>query len=346
MTDKAGVKEAMFWETKDDASGTVQCRLCAHNCTIKPGKRGICGVRENRDGTLYTLIYRLGGSGQADPIEKKPLYHFYPKSMVTSFGTVGCNFHCKHCQNYSTSQARPDSSPYLSTIDFTDLADCSGFFGRKKCRGVAWTYNEPTIWYETTYDGSIAAKEQGLYTVYVTNGFMNAEPLRTLAPYLDAMNIDVKSFSDRFYRTIANGRLQPVLDTCELAHELGIHLELTYLLIPGYNDDEDEIGAFAQWVVETLGSDVPVHYSAFHPTYKLRDVPSTPITTMEHAHELTGAAGVDHVYLGNVRHRFENTFCPNCGETIITRYGYRTTIHYTDGHSCPNCGHPIAIIDD
>ncbi|MEW6070463.1 MAG: AmmeMemoRadiSam system radical SAM enzyme, partial [Candidatus Thermoplasmatota archaeon] len=212
------MKEALFWEKKSD--NKVQCLLCPHKCSISEGKRGICGVRENKDGKLYSLIYGLASSVCPDPIEKKPLYHFYPATSVLSFGTVGCNFKCRHCQNWSISQATPESYGFgLEKITGEEILRLAK---RYDCKGVAWTYNEPAIWYEFTYDCSKLAKQNGLYTVYVTNGYINEEPLRELSKYLDAMNIDTKAFKEDFYKDICSAKLEPVLRTCELAKELGI----------------------------------------------------------------------------------------------------------------------------
>ncbi|MDI6917151.1 MAG: AmmeMemoRadiSam system radical SAM enzyme, partial [Thermoplasmatales archaeon] len=267
------MKEAMFYEKKDDK---IRCLLCPHKCLIPEGKRGICGVRENRKGVLYSLIYGEASSITPDPIEKKPLYHFYPGSTVLSFGTVGCNFRCRHCQNYSISQAKYGFYP-LERITPEEIISKAKKYN---CRGIAWTYNEPTIWYEFTYDVSRIAKEKNLYTVYVTNGYINEEPLKKIAPCLDAMNIDVKSMNEEFYHKICGGALSPVLRTTELAKKLGIHVELTYLIIPGHNDDESEIKEFCRWVKNNAEGGTPVHFSRFYPHYKMSSLPPTSMETM------------------------------------------------------------------
>jgi len=347
--DKEGAKEgnsdvssatrvAMFWHELGE--GKVECELCPHRCKLTEGKRGICGVRENIGGKLHTLIYGLGSSSHDDPIEKKPLYNFYPGTTVMSFGTVGCNFRCLHCQNYHISQRKPEEMP-LENYTIKEVLRLTTGHG---CGGVAWTYNEPTVWFEFTLDGCRAVKDQGLYTVYVTNGYINEEPLRRIAPYLDAMNIDVKAGTDEFYKKVCKGERKHVLATCELAHKLGIHLELTYLVIPGFNDKEEEIKQFADWVVHSLSPEVPVHYSRFHPDYKLTDQDATPMETLEMAYNITKKAGCEYIYVGNVFHSdHENTYCPKCNSLLIERVGYSTKVVGLKGPSCKKCGKKIPI---
>lgn len=332
------MKEAMFWRRQDNK---IECMLCPHRCKISEGKRGICSVRESKNGKLNTLIYGLATSVTPDPIEKKPLYHFYPGTYVLSFGTVGCNFKCLHCQNYGISQAKIEAMRFqkLKVEEVVSIAK------RYKCDGVAWTYNEPTIWYEFTYDASVVAKKEGLYTCYVTNGFIEKEPLQKISPYLDAMNIDVKSFSDDFYKRICKAKLQPVLDTCVLAKELDIFIELTYLIIPGQNDGEAEIKEYCKWVVDSLGEDTPIHFSRFHPDYKMLDSVATPMSTLYRAYEIAKETGLRYVYLGNVPHGdYENTYCPECGEVLIERMGFSTRSHYAKDGKCPKCGLAIPLM--
>jgi len=333
------MKEAMFWEK---VNGKLQCTLCPHRCKISDGKRGICGVRESRNGALQSLIYGMATSVTPDPIEKKPLYHFHPGTYALSFGTVGCNFKCRHCQNYSISQADFEGMRFkrLTPEKVVEKAK------KLKCEGIAWTYNEPTIWYEFTYDASILAKEAGLYTCYVTNGFIEAEPLEKISHYLDAMNIDVKSYSNDFYKRICKGKLQPVLDTCRLARKLDIFIELTYLVIPGENDDEDQLTEFCTWVKENLGENTPVHFSRFHPDYQMLDAKATPMSTLGSAFDIAKKAGIKYVYLGNVPHgEYENTFCPKCENLLIERVGFSTRGYYAQDAKCPKCGETIPIIE-
>jgi pyruvate formate lyase activating enzyme len=331
------MKEAMFWRKQD---GKVECMLCPHRCKISQGKRGICGVRENQKGILNTLIYGMATSITPDPIEKKPLFHFFPGTYALSFGTVGCNFKCLHCQNYNISQAKIESMRFQKV----KVEDVVKIANRYKCQGISWTYNEPSIWYEFTYDGSIAAKKEGLYTCYVTNGFIEAEPLKKISPYLDAMNIDVKSFTDDFYKKTCKAKLKPVLDTCILAKELDIYIELTNLIIPGMNDSEEEIRRFCNWVVDSLGENTPIHFSRFHPDYKMTDSIATPISTLTRAYEIAKDEGIRYIYLGNVPHGdYENTYCSDCGELLIERIGFSTRNHFAKDGKCPKCNSAIPL---
>jgi len=334
-------KEAAFWKTiKNDM---VQCTLCPHHCIIAPEKLGFCGVRKNERGKLFTLIYGACSSIADDPIEKKPLYHFFPGSLVFSLGSVGCTFRCDHCQNYHISMARPDelSLQYIPPEKVSEIAIDHG------CRGVAWTYNEPTIWHEYTLDAAKLVKNAGLYTVYVTNGYIEKEPLEEIAPYLDAMNVDVKAFHDEFYRTVCKAKLIPVLQTCERAKKLGIHLELTYLVIPGYNDTTHEIIEFCQWIGEKLGTDTPVHFSRFHPDYKMTHVKTTPTSTLLSSYKIAKEAGLQFVYLGNIAHGdYDNTFCPSCKNLLIERYGFSAQIKGLIKGKCSRCGVTIPLTID
>ena len=333
------MKEAMFWrKLKDDK---VECELCPHRCKISKGKRGICGVRENQKGKLYTLIYGLATSITPDPIEKKPLYHFHPGTYALSYGTVGCNLKCQHCQNFGISQAKIESM-HLKKVRVDDVVNNAR---RLKCQGIAWTYNEPTIWYEFTYDASKIAKKMGLYTCYVTNGFIEPEPLEKINPYLDAMNIDVKSFSEDFYKRTCKAKLEPVLRTCELAKKLRIHIELTYLIIPGQNDSEKEISKFCSWIADSLDTKTPVHFSRFHPDYNMRDSIATPMSTLGKAYEIAQKEGLEYIYLGNVPHGdYENTVCPSCSELLIERIGFSTRQYLLKDGKCPKCGAIMPIL--
>jgi pyruvate formate lyase activating enzyme len=327
----SGTREAMFW-TKDNSK--VLCELCPHRCHIAEGKRGICGVRENREDILYTLIYGKATSVTPDPIEKKPLFHFHPGTDVLSFGTVGCNLKCSHCQNWSISQVEFEDVG-LQTITVKDVIQLTK---RQGCRGVAWTYNEPIIWFEFAFDGCKAAKESDLYTVFVTNGFIERKPLETIAPYLDAMNIDVKAFNEEFYGKVCKAKLQPVLETVKSAHELGIFVELTYLIIPGQNDDSNELEEFCE--------NIPIHFSRFHPDYRMTSIPPTPMGTMEEAHGLAKKHGLKYVYLGNIMpgDRWENTYCPQCNGLLIERLGFGVRKNNLKEAKCPHCGTSLGII--
>jgi pyruvate formate lyase activating enzyme len=308
------MKKAMFWESKPNKA--VQCKLCAHNCKISNGNVGICQVRENKDGILYTKVYGLVSPGVVDPIEKKPLYNFYPGTRVYSFGTLSCNFKCENCQNWHISQIK------VPEIKVEEVSPESAINMAMKlnCKGIAWTYNEPTIWFEYTYYGSKVAKKNGLYTVYVSNGYINPEPLKKISPYLDALNIDVKSFSEDFYKKICKSKLAPVLRTAELAIKLKKHVEITNLVIPTLNDDPELIRKLAQWVHDSLGPRTPIHFSRFHPDNKLKNIPITPEKTLVKAYKIAKEAGLKYVYLGNIYHpRYGNTYCPKCNQLSIRR---------------------------
>ena len=332
-------KEASFWKKIEDKK--VQCSLCSHNCKISEDKLGICGVRKNEQGKLYSLIYGSASSLAADPIEKKPLYHFHPGTNAFSMGTVGCNFKCSHCQNYGISTADPDSY-FMKEITPEDVVKLAKRYG---CQGVSYTYNEPTIWHEFCYDSAKLVKKAGLYTCYVTNGYISEEPLKELSSCLDAMNIDVKAFTDSFYKKICKARLEPVLNTCELAKALGIHIELTYLVIPTYNDSTNEIKEFCKWVVEKLDKNVPVHFSRFHPDYNMNNIPMTPMETLQKIYDTAKQTGILYPYLGNVIHGdYENTICPNCGNICIKRIGYSINQDGLKKVKCTKCDYVLPIV--
>jgi len=331
------IKEAKFWHGNEK----IQCNLCPHGCVIPEGQRGICGVRENKGGKLYSLIYASCSSVHPDPIEKKPLFHFHPGTYALSFGTVGCNFKCLHCQNYTISQVKPEDYP-LSDIPPEDAVQEAKEHG---CEGIAFTYNEPTIWWEYTYDLSKIAKKEGLYTSYVTNGFISEDAIKEISPYLGAANVDIKSMSNEFYKKVCKARLQPVLDSCKVYKEAGVHLEVTYLIIPTYNDSKEEIKKFLEWAGSELGYDTPVHFSAFFPDYKMRDVPPTPLKTLLKAYDIAKADGFNYVYIGNAPHGdYEDTFCPSCGNKIVERHGFSAEIVGLKDGKCSKCGEKVPII--
>ncbi len=323
-----GVREAAYWHK--EPGGKVVCDLCAQLCKINEGHVGVCGVRKVMGDKLYTLVYALPSAGHIDPIEKKPLYHFHPTTRVLSFGTIGCNMRCRHCQNFEISQARPDVTKvqglpanYLQSVPPEDVVS---LIERTGAQGIAWTYNEPTIWFETNVEGCRRAHEAGYYAVWVSNGFATEEPMREIAPYLDAINIDVKAFTDNFYRKVSNARLQPVLDCVELCLELGIHTELTYLIIPGENDEPQEIRNFCRWVAEVPGDLTATHFSRFHPDYKMMDKGETPAKTLEMAYAIAKEEGLKYVYNGNIDDPArEMTYCHHCGAVNMKRRWFDTT---------------------
>lgn len=343
MEDPSSLKEAMFYERIED--NRVRCHLCAHNCIIPDGGVGICRVRKNIQGTLYTLIYSLASAVAVDPVEKKPLYHFYPGSSVLSFGTVGCNLRCQYCQNWHISQVTPEKYN-LKPVGAPETVPA--LIRRSASDGVAFTYNEPTIWYEFAYDTAKVVKEHGYYTIFVTNGYMNPEPLRKLAPYLDAMNIDLKAFRNELYLKMSGAHLKPVIDTLILAKKLGIHIEITTLLVPGFNDAEDDLRRQAEWIVENLGADVPFHLTRYHPDYKY-NAPATPLHMLIDSYRIAKKAGLNYVYLGNVmKTDYENTRCPSCNALLIKRRAYFVERLYKRKEGkvfCPECGREIPVVD-
>ncbi|MFA6170372.1 MAG: AmmeMemoRadiSam system radical SAM enzyme [Candidatus Margulisiibacteriota bacterium] len=334
------MKQALFFKKLE--AGKVQCELCPHNCLILPGGRGICGVRENRDGYLFSLVYDRVISSQVDPIEKKPLFHFLPGSLSYSIATVGCNFRCDFCQNYGISQGPREKKPIVGLETTPEKVVAAAL--AQGCRSIAYTYTEPTIFFEFAYDCAKLAKTRGLRNVFVTNGFINRAPLEMVAPYLDAANVDLKSFRDEYYRKICGGRLAPVLETLKLMKQLRIWVELTTLLVPGLNDSDQELTELAAFIKNELGEETPWHLSAFFPTYKLVDLPPTPETTLRRARDIGLAAGLKYVYTGNLPiAEAEDTFCPQCKEPLITRSGFSVLSNLIDGETaCPKCGRPIA----
>ena len=335
---EADLKEAVFWEKEGEA---IRCSLCPHSCLIKEGKKGICRVRGNIGGRLYALSYGKVSSLHMDPVEKKPLFHFKPGKMVFSMGGASCNLRCLHCQNFSIAQVGLDEIP-LRTVPPEEVPELCRKNGSE---GVAWPYNEPTIWYEYMMDASRLCKEDGLFTISVTNGFIQEAPLRTMKGVIDAMNIDVKGFTEKFYSEVCKARLAPVLKACEVAKEIGIHVELTYLVIPTKNDRQEEISEFCQWVRDSMGVDTPVHFSRFHPDYKMADVPSTPRSTMNMACREGKAHGLEYVYIGNlVTEKGENTYCPGCGSLLVRRTGFQAEVTGVSDGKCAKCGRTTDLI--
>jgi len=332
------MREAMFYEKLDD--NKVRCNICPRRCIIKEGERGFCWNRENINGTLYAVGYGKICSLAIDPIEKKPLFHFYPTSQVVSLATGGCNFRCLHCQNWTISQFPPDEIPYreMTPEEIVEVAI------RYNCPGISYTYTEPTVYYEFMYDTSVVAREKGLFNVMITNGYIEKEPLKALP--VDAMNIDIKGNAD-FYKKVCKATIEPVLETCKLAKKLGIHVEITNLIVPGYNDNIDDLLFIIHFVRDELGKETPLHFSRFHPDYKLTDILPTPIETLEMARNLAIEEGLKYVYIGNVPgHEGENTYCPNCGALLIERYIFNAKIINLDVETgrCKICGEKIDII--
>lgn len=334
------MKEALLYEKLPDER--VHCHLCAHECEIGEGRKGVCQVRENRDGTLYTLVYGRTIAKHVDPIEKKPLLHFYPGSRAYSVATPGCNFRCEWCQNADISQM-PRERHLLMGTEATPEAIVSAT-QQNRCRSIAYTYTEPTIFFEYSYDTARIAYEESLANVYVTNGFMTEEMLETFDPYLDAANVDLKAFRDDTYRQYVGARLQPVLDSLKKMKELDIWVEVTTLVIPDVNDDVEELRDAASFIAGELGPETPWHISRFRPAYKMQDRSATSLAMLRRAQDIGEEEGLRYVYVGNVPGEL-NTVCHACGETLIRRSGYRLVENSVqEGSVCSNCGTEVAGI--
>ena len=332
------MKEAMFYEKLD--GNVVKCNLCSHRCSrITNSKRGICGVRENKDGTLYSLVYGKVVARAVDPIEKKPLFHFLPGSKAYSIATVGCNFRCRNCQNFEISQMPRERKVIIGE----DVApeEIVAAAKRYKCESIAYTYTEPTIFYEYAYDTAKLASKEGIKNVFVTNGYITEEALVEIKPYLDAANIDLKSFSDEFYRKNCGARLSPVLDSIRLHKSLGIWIEITTLIIPTLNDSEKNLRKIAEFIKD-VGEEIPWHISRFHPMYQLLDLPRTPLGILHRAREIGLEVGLKYVYEGNVPGEVgENTYCYKCGKPLIRRHGYAILENKIKNSECSYCGAKI-----
>ena len=329
------LKEASFYTKL--VKKYVRCDLCPNNCVLKDGEIGICGARQNIDGKLYSLVYGKPVAIHIDPIEKKPLFHFFPGSKALSIATSGCNLRCNFCQNWEISQSKPNEVPAydLSPADVVQMALDDD------CKSIAFTYTEPTIFYEYMLDIAKLAHKKNIKTVWVTCGYINEKPLRELCRYLDAANIDLKAYSEKFYHTYTTGELEPILKTIKIAREEGLYFELTNLVIPDANDSPQMIKNMCDWIVKNVGTDVPLHFSRFFPKYKLLNRPPTPLKTLEKAREIAIKSGIKFVYIGNIASDYEDTFCPQCGKIIIDRSGYEIrSIHIKNG-KCEFCGEPI-----
>ncbi len=330
-------QEAKLYDKLSD--NRVRCNLCAHRCVIAPGKKGVCQVRENRGGTLYTLVYGQTIAQHVDPVEKKPLFHFYPGSTAFSVATPGCNFRCRWCQNSEISQMPRER--HLVMGEKASPAQIVAAAREAGCCSIAYTYTEPTIFFEYAYDTARLAHEAGLANIYVTNGYMTEEMLQTFHPYLDAANVDLKAFRDETYRKYVGARLQPVLDAMQVMKRLGIWLEVTTLVLPGINDDPAELREAARFVAQNLGVETPWHISRFFPSYRMLDVPPTPVATLQQAREIGLEEGLRYIYIGNVRGE-ENTTCHKCGQLLVARSGFRVTRNVVRDGRCPECGAPVA----
>jgi pyruvate formate lyase activating enzyme len=333
------MKEAMFFEKL--AGKKVRCGLCRFRCLIADGRRGICGVRENREGVLYSLVYGKSVAEQVDPIEKKPLFHFLPGSLSYSVATMGCNFRCRHCQNFAISQPPREDGRILGRQLLPDEIVAKALAAG--CRSISYTYTEPTIFFEYAYDTAVLAHRNGLKNIFVTNGYITEEALSFLLPYLDAANIDLKGFTDSFYREVVGGAvLGEVLESIRLHKRLGIWLEITTLIIPGLNDSDEELTAIARFIADEVGCDTPWHVSSFHPDYQMTDRSWTPLATVRRARQIGIAAGLRYVYEGNVPgDGGENTLCPGCQALLVTRRGFSVHVNAVQDGKCPSCGFAV-----
>jgi pyruvate formate lyase activating enzyme len=326
-------KEALLSSRMED--GSVRCNTCRRRCIIPEGKTGWCRTRVNEGGRLFSLIYGEVSSLSVNPIEKKPVFHFHPGSRWLSLGSLGCNFRCPGCQNWDIAhwKAGRMDAEYLSPDAAVTRAKAAG------CLGLSWTFNEPALWFEYTLDSARIAKEHGLFTNYVTNGFLTGEALDMIAPFLDVYRVDIKGFSEETYLRIGHTRdLQGVFEGTRQARALGMHVEIVSNIIPGYNDAEEELRGIATWIRTELGPEIPWHVTRFHPHFKLDQVPSTPVSTLERAWALGKEAGLWYVYLGNVAgHRLENTYCHGCGELLIERYVFDILANRIRDGACPAC---------
>ncbi|MCG2712910.1 MAG: AmmeMemoRadiSam system radical SAM enzyme [Candidatus Omnitrophica bacterium] len=331
-------KEALYYKTLKDNS--VQCLHCPHNCTVKDGKRGFCRIKENKKGKFFNIVYANPCAVHIDPIEKKPFFHFLPGSRSLSIATAGCNLRCKFCQNWQISQAAPEQveAVYLSPEDIALKAV------QTKSRSIAYTYTEPMVWYEFALDTAVIAKKNGTKNVMHTNGYVNPVPLRGICTHLNAINVDLKAFSEEYYSQVCSGSLKQILENLIIIKkEMGVWLELTNLIVPSLNDNPDQIRKMCEWIYKNLGPDVPVHFSRFFPIYKLSTLPPTPVSTLESAHKIAIDSGLKFSYIGNLPgNPAESTYCPKCKKELIKRAGYTIVKNVLNGSICPYCNESIA----
>ncbi len=334
---ETSLHEARYYEKL--ANRKIKCVLCPRQCVIDDLERGYCGVRENRNGVYYSLVYGQVASAHIDPIEKKPLFHFMPGAAAFSLATVGCNVFCKFCQNWELSQSRPEQVPStpMTPVQIARLAK------NKNCPVIAYTYNEPVIFTEYMYDIAEQAGALGVKSVMVSNGYIQKQPMLDLCRVLHGVKIDLKAFTERFYKELVSGQLRPVLDTLVLLRKQNMWTEIVYLVIPGQNDDAKELTDMCKWIVNELGADIPVHFTRFHPQYRLANLPPTPQATLNRAREIGLAGGLHFVYTGNVPgDEGENSYCPKCKKMLIRRFGFSILENRIKRGRCPDCRATIA----
>jgi pyruvate formate lyase activating enzyme len=337
---KESLERAVLWEPREGS--VVQCRLCSHRCRIADGESGRCGVRRNLSGVLYSLTDHRVCAAHVDPIEKKPLYHFYPGSRSFSVAAQGCNFRCDFCQNWQISQAPLEAGHVEGEPTSADKIVAAA--GASGSRSISYTYTEPTVFMELAADCGRLAHDTGLANVFVSNGYLTAEAIEFASPWLDAINVDLKAFSESYYRRLCKARLAPVLEAIrQIARNTRIWIEITTLLVPGQNDQEEELKQLASWLVQEAGPQVPWHVSRFYPQYRMDDLSPTPVATLEKAYEIGRAAGLHYVYVGNVPGTGrENTLCHRCGHLLIERSGYTIAARQIKDGRCPGCDTPVA----
>jgi pyruvate formate lyase activating enzyme len=330
-----GVAEASYYERLGEKK--IRCKLCPHECRVADLERGTCGVRENRGGTYYTLVYGNPCSAHVDPIEKKPLFHYYPTTNAFSIATAGCNFVCRFCQNWEISQKRPEQ---IKSFDLPPEAVIQAA-RRYNCKTVAHTYTEPVVFFEYMLACAREGKQKGIPNVMISNGYIQEKPMRELCRYLGAVKIDLKAFTDKFYKEMCSGTLKPVLDILEVLKDEGIWFEIVVLIIPTLNDSRAEIEKMTKWIVSELGPDVPLHFSRYYPTFMLKNIPPTPPSTLERSRKIALESGLKFVYIGNILTEAANTYCPHCHKLLIERVAYATDLVGLKGNRCKYCGETI-----
>ncbi|MDZ7330515.1 MAG: AmmeMemoRadiSam system radical SAM enzyme [candidate division KSB1 bacterium] len=337
QSSKSKLTEARYYEKLPNRK--IKCVLCPRECVIDDQETGYCGVRENHGGTYYTLVYGRPCSANVDPIEKKPLFHFLPGTLAFSIATVGCNVLCKFCQNWQISQARPDQVP---SYELSPQA-IAQYARDTQSRSIAYTYTEPVIFTEYMYDCAEQGHRLNIKSVMISNGYIKAQPMKDLSRVLDAVKIDLKAYTEKFYQEMVSGHLQPVLDTLVLLKQENMWTEIVYLMIPTLNDNPKELQQMCQWIVKELGPDVPIHFTRFHPEYRLKNLPPTPLKTLEMARKIALDTGLNFCYIGNVPgHEGENTYCPGCKKMVIQRLGFQIVSNsITKQGQCKHCGHKI-----
>jgi len=334
--DNRFIREASYYEKLDHKK--IRCLLCPRECVVDDRERGYCGVRENRNGIYYTLVYARPCTYHIDPIEKKPLFHFHPGSLAFSLATAGCNLNCKFCQNWQISQVTPEQvqSIYLPPKDTAKAA------ANNNCVSIAYTYSEPTIFYEYMYDTAEAGHKENVKSVVITAGYIKQKPLEELCKKVDAIKVDLKAFSEKYYQDIVKGELKPVLDSLVTMRKMNVWTEIVYLVVPTLNDGDQELKDLVKWIKGDLGLDVPVHFTRFHPQYILKNLPPTPLDTLERAKAIADAEGLNFAYIGNVPgHEAENTYCPKCKKMLIKRIGFNILENHIKGSKCGFCDYQI-----